>query len=534
MTRAEATAGAVLPLVHPFVGMDVATLLRDRAAATPSKPFFVWEPFDGPSRTWTYAAFYDEVTRVAGNLAHRGIGPGDRVMIHLDNCPEFLLSWFACAAIGAIAVTSNTRLSTVELAYLAGHADVQVAITAPIYTSRVAEAAPFLQWMAVTSTDAGLEPAPSTVPDESTSFASLLTPASCPARPPDPAAIVSVQYTSGTTSRPKGVAWSHANALWGARVSAAHEDLGPDDIHLVVLPLFHTNALSYSVLPSLWVGSTFVMQPKFSASRFWDVTVRNRCTVASVNVFIGRILAQREVPKHHLRLIGYGVCDPPLSGHLGVKVIGWWGMTETVSHGIVGAVHAPNRPMTMGRPATEYELLITDDDGSPTPINEVGELLIRGHRGLSLFTRYLHDDAATAASFDDGGWFHTGDLVRLEQDGFLRFCDRIKDMLKVGGENVAASEIERVILQVSGVSEAAVVAQGDLLFGEVPVAVIVPTASAPPDLAERIHVACMDQLADFKQPRAVHLVTDMPRATLEKVAKAELRRRINEQLPLEP
>ena len=534
MTHREATARAQLPSVHPFVGMDVASLLRDRARTSASRPFLIWEPFGGPSRTWTYGGFYDEVTRVAGNLSARGIGIGDRVMIHLDNCPEFLLSWFACALLGAVAVTSNTRLSKVELAYLADHADVEAAITQPCYAERVAEAAPFLQWIAVTTTDAGLDPAPATAPDASSSFASLLAAAPCSPRPSDPAAIVSVQYTSGTTSRPKGVAWSHANALWGARVSGAHEDLKPEDVHLVVLPLFHTNALGYSVLPTLWTGGAFVLQPKFSASRFWDVVIRNHCTVASITLFVGRVLSQRDVPRNDLRLIGYAVSDPPLSEHLGVKIIGWWGMTETVSHGIVGAVQSPNRPLTIGRPATEYDLRIVDDDGEPAALNDVGELLIRGIPGVSMFSRYLHDEAATAASFDDAGWFYTGDLVRLDEHGFIRFCDRAKDMLKVGGENVAASEIERVVLQVSGVSEAAVVGQVDPLFGEVPVAVVVPVDGPTADLTDRISAACKEQLADFKQPRAVHLVRDLPRATLEKVAKAELRRRINEGSPLEP
>jgi crotonobetaine/carnitine-CoA ligase len=520
--------------VHPFVGMDVASLLRDRARTFASRPFLIWEPFDGPPRMWTYGAFYDEVSRVAGNLSARGIGMGDRVMIHLDNCPEFLLSWFACALLGAVAVTSNTRLSKVELAYLADHADVQAAITQPCYTDRVVGAAPFLEWIAVTATDAGSDPAPTTAPDKSTSFASLLTAADYSPRRSDPARIVSVQYTSGTTSRPKGVAWSHANALWGAKVSGAHEDLRSDDVHLVVLPLFHTNALSYSVLPTLWTGGAFVLQPKFSASRFWDVATRNHCTVTSITLFVGRVLSQRDVPPNDLRLIGYAVCDPPLSRHLGVKIIGWWGMTETVSHGIVGAVHSQNSPLTIGRAATEYDLRIVANDGTPAALNDVGELLIRGSRGVSMFSRYLHDEAATTASFDDAGWFHTGDLVRLDEEGSIRFCDRAKDMLKVGGENVAASEIERVVLQVSGVSEAAVVGQADPLFGEIPVAVVVPVDGPTGDLTERISAACKEQLADFKQPRAVHLVRDLPRATLEKVAKAELRRRLNEGSPLEP
>ncbi len=207
---------------------------------------------------------------------------------------------------------------------------------------------------------------------------------------PDPLWPCSVQYTSGTTARPKAVLWTHANALWGAKVNAAHEDLRPEDVHLVHLPLFHTNALAYSVLASLWVGATAVIMPRFSASRFWAIAAEHRCTWTSVVPFCTRALMERDIPKSHtFRLWGSAVCEPPTDAIFGVKTIGWWGMTETITHGIIGEVTQPNIPMAIGRAAPEYEIRVLDDDGRATEVGGTGHLRIRGIPGLTLFKEYL-------------------------------------------------------------------------------------------------------------------------------------------------
>jgi crotonobetaine/carnitine-CoA ligase len=157
-------------------------------------------------------------------------------------------------------------------------------------------------------------------------------------------------------------------------------------------------------------------------------------------------------------------------------------------------------------------------------------LSIRGVRGLSLFAEYLHNPEATAASFDDEGYFLTGDLVRIGEDGSYFFSDRSKDMLKVGGENVAASEIERVIMSVPGVLEVAVVAQSDPMLDQVPVACLRLSAGHEPELVERdVLAACAHQLASFKQPRQIRIFDDFPRSTLEKIAKAQLRELIEQE-----
>jgi crotonobetaine/carnitine-CoA ligase len=516
-------------VVGPFAGIDVPWLLQLQARTRRDHPFLIWAPFDAPARSWAYGEFHERVGALAAGLAGRGVGPGEYLLIHLDNCVEAMLAWFACAELGAIAVTTNTRSAPAEMEYFAGHCAAVAAITQPAYAEMISAHCRGLRWMAVIGHDAGAAPAPGHGAPRGERFEELFADsADRPRRGADASAPCSVQYTSGTTSRPKAVLWTHANALWGAKVNAAHQDLHQDDVYQAYLPLFHTNALAYSMLASLWVGASCVIQPRFSASRFWNVAAAHRCSWTSTIPFCMKALLEHEIPKRHsFRLWGTAVCEPPAFAAFGVKIIGWWGMTETITHGIVGEVDQPNLPMSIGRAATEYSIRVTDDDGAPTPVGGTGNLSIKGIPGLSLFKEYLHNEKATRESFDEHGYFITGDRITLLDHGFLKFGDRAKDMLKVGGENVAASEIEQVISVVPGVREAAVVAKKHPMLEEVPVVFIIPHAGverASPDLHDTIMAACRSALADFKVPREIRFVDEMPRSTLEKVAKAELRK----------
>jgi carnitine-CoA ligase len=523
MTNSRAAPG----IVGPFAGLDVPWLLRMRAESRRNHPFLIWAPFEAPARSWSYGEFHERVGALSAGLVKRGVKPGEYVLIHLDNCIEAVLAWFACIELGAIAVTTNTRSAAAEMEYFAGHCGAVAAITQPAYAELISAHCRRLRWIAVISHDAGAKPAQGAPRGDS--FESLFADsADRPRRAADPLAPCSVQYTSGTTSRPKAVLWTHANALWGAKINAAHEDLHADDVHQTYLPLFHTNALAYSMLASLWVGASCVIQPRFSASRFWGVALEHNCTWTSTIPFCMKALLEHEIPKNHrFRLWGTAISEPPPFAAFGVKTIGWWGMTETITHGIVGEVDQPNTPMSIGRAAPEYQIRIVEDDGTPTDVGGTGDLLIKGISGLSLFSEYLHNETATRESFDEHGYFITGDRVTLLENGFIRFGDRTKDMLKVGGENVAASEIEQVIAVVPGVREAAVVAKKHPMLDEVPVVFIIPHAGvkdAPADLHDTVMAACRNGLADFKVPREIHFVDDMPRSTLEKVAKAELRK----------
>jgi len=508
-------------------GRDIPWLLNQWVERTPDKAFLVWAPFDSPERSWTYAEFNRDVEAVAASLLKRGVSVGDRVLIHLDNSPEFITSWFACARIGAVAVSTNTRSVARDMIYFADHAGVVAAITQPCFAELVASSAPKIKFLAVTGNDAG---APATVPATvaHVPYSELLAEqGKCPERPVDPMANLGIQFTSGTTSRPKAVLWTHANAVWGAQMNAAHMRLSGDDITLTFLPLFHTNAQSYSMLGTLWVGGTMVFQPKFSASRFWDVARKHKCTWSSLIPFCVKALLAQEAPKDHsFRFWGPAVHLPDIETAFGIKTYGWWGMTETITQGIVGDIDHPGCPMSIGRVSPGYDIQVIHPDGRAIGPGERGQLYIRGVRGVSLFKEYFGNPEANAKAFDQDGWFDTGDLIVMDESGDLLFGDREKDMLKVGAENVAASEIEAVILETGLVNECAVVAQKHYMLDEVPVVFVTCPPDSPADIKERLITACKENLADFKVVRDVIVVDDMPRSTLEKIAKNELRARL--------
>jgi crotonobetaine/carnitine-CoA ligase len=525
-----------LPDLHPFLGQDVWQLVEERAVLSADETFLTWQPFDGPARSWTYADFAREARAVAAGLQQRGVGAGDRVVIHLENCPEFLLAWFGCAALHAIAVTTNARAAEDELRYFIEDSDAVAAITQPRFLGVVTAAGPKLELVACLDADPGLADegeagdagdasaagSAGPVMDGVLRFDELKVADSDLALPAaDPAAPLSIQYTSGTTARPKGVLWTHANGLWAGRVNALHEGLRADDCHLTYMPLFHTNALAYSVLASLWVGGRVVLLHKWSTSRFWDISVAHRCTFLSLMGLSMRAVLGTQPPEQH----SYRSFGGPV---FAVDSIAWWGMTETVSHGICsGGLPNPTEG-SLGRPAPEYEIRVSDPSGAPVEPGQVGELFIRGIRGISMFAEYWNNPAATADAFDDEGWFSTGDLVRLNGDGTLAFVDRLKDMLKVGAENVAASEIERAVMTVPGIREVAIVGRPDPKLDQVPVAFVVPldpdALEGDGGLPEAVRGACAGLLADFKVPREVYVVRALPRSTISKVNKADLRR----------
>lgn len=520
-----------IPRLHPCSGHDVPWLLRAQAERRPEHVFLVFAPFEGPAERWTYRDFHAAVGRVARALVEvHGVRRSDAVLLHMDNCSEFLLAWHALVRIGALAVTTNTRSTGDELAYLAGHCGATLVLTQPAYEAALRAAAPQARAFVVTRHDAGAEPevprSAGAVPFETLLDTAL---AVWPERAADPALPMSVQYTSGTTARPKGVVWTHANGLWGARTNAVACAIRPDDIGHAFLPLFHTNALCYSHLATLWAGATLVLQPRFSARRHWPCVVEHRCTWGIQIPFSLKALLGLPVPTAHaLTRWGLGAIDPAVVTQVfGLPCIGWFGMTETVGLPIVSCSGLPGREMAMGLTAPGYEVAVRRDDGSDTPFGESGRLWIRGVPGLSMFLEYLNDPEATARSFDTEGWFDTGDLVTAFEDGHIRFDGREKDMLRIGAENVGAAEIERAVMSAGGIVEAAVVARPDPMLDEVPVAYVIPLGDAT-GLEDRVRAACERLLADFKRPREIHVVPELPRVTLGKVDKKLLRARLTQ------
>lgn len=512
--------------LHPFTGHDVPWLLQARAARSPDKTFLVFAPIDAPAERWTYRAFHAAVGRLAHGLANTlGLNRGDFVLLHMDNCAEFLLTWHACARIGAIAVTTNTRSSVDELAYFAAHCGARLVVTQPAHEATVRAAAPHIERVVVLAHDAGGTPELPRSAD-AVPFEALLTDGTpeLPERAPDPALPLSVQYTSGTTARPKGVVWTHANGLWGARTNAFACSILPNDVGHTCLPLFHTNALCYSHLATLWAGATLVFQPRFSASRYWPCLLEHGCTWGVQIPFTLKALFAHPKPAGlALTRWGLGAIDPAIVTQVfGLPCIGWFGMTETVGLPIVSMPDLPGREMSMGMVAPGYEIAVRGDAGTDVAFGTSGQLWIRGVAGVSMFLEYLNAPEPTTSAFDADGWFATGDLVTPFADGHVRFDGREKDMLRIGAENVGAAEIERAVMSAGGIVEVAVVGRPDPMLDEVPVAYVI-ALGATEGLLERVHAACVQQLADFKRPREVFIVADLPRVTLGKVDKKLLR-----------
>lgn len=508
--------------MHPFVSFDLASLLDERASQWGKKPILIWTPFEGPPETWSYAEFASTVARVAGGLQARGIKSSDRVLIHLENCPETLIARFACAWLGAVAVITNPNLTGPELSYLAQSSGARAAITQPKLAGVVSQSCPGLEWIAVTQHDAGEPRGIGALPAKSDSFASLLGEAA-PRRQADPSTPALIMFTSGTTSRPKGVVWTHANALWGGKFGAMQQGLRSEDICQIFLPLFHVVGFAWSFLPTLWAGGTVVLQPRFSASRYWPVALANCTTIGSQVIFSSDVLSQQPVPRHSVRQWSCGRHMPQHVAHFGVRELTCWGMTELVAQVILGDPWSEQRPGSLGRPSTGYRVTIEDDDGRPVALGQSGHLLVAGSRGVSIFQEYDGDPTATADAFDERGFFRTGDRVILHEDGWIEFADRSKDVIKVGGEGVSAAEIEAVVVAVKGVREAAVVAKPDKVYGEVAVAFVVIDAEAPHDISAHILERCEASLAKFKVPREIMIVPELPRVGIGKIAKAKLR-----------
>jgi crotonobetaine/carnitine-CoA ligase len=248
-------------------GQDIPWLLALRAEQRAAHPAIVWDPPDGAPRTWTYRELWDDVRRLAAGLHVRGVKLGDKVLLHADNSPELVLAWLACATVGAVGVTTNTKSVADEVAWFAEKAQCVAAITQPAYAEVVASVGPAVAWVAVTG-PADIDVV-SSIGDRFVPFEDLPADADAwPGREIDPMLPSCIMFTSGTTSKPKGVVHTHANAIWASRTGPRNIDLGPDDRYLVYTPFFHVNAQTWSLLPVFGIGATAVLVPKWRRAAF--------------------------------------------------------------------------------------------------------------------------------------------------------------------------------------------------------------------------------------------------------------------------
>lgn len=499
----------------------VATVLAGHAARTPDAPFLVTE-----AGTITYAEMDARVARTAGALTRLGVGRGDRFGVHLTNHPEFFDLWFAAARLGATMVPTNPLATVDELTYLVDHAGCHVVVTQPDLRETVEKAG------AATVVDIGED----WVRADDAEYLSGREPADV-----DPTDTLGVLYTSGTTSKPKGVEVSHAAYLLCGDLVAGHLRLRPDDRLLIVLPIFHGNGQYYMTMSALVTGASVALAPSFSASRWSTQAATLGATVSSLFAAPIRMILAAEAHgndrAHALRVVVFAqsVTDAAIEEferRFGVPTVQLYGMTETVTPATMNPLYEDRRGRSMGRPVPGLRVRVVDADGVDVGVGEPGEVVVAGVPGETVMTRYLHNPGATAEMLRDasGGhgdgnacWLHTGDSASVDADGYFWFVDRRKDMIKRAGENVASAEVESVVDQHAAVFESAVIGVPDEMRDEAIHAYVVLHDGAS-TTADDVLAHCRERLSRFRVPDQVIFVEELPRTSMGKIQKHLLRR----------
>jgi fatty-acyl-CoA synthase len=479
----------------------------------------------------TYAGLYQRVRRLAAGLRAAGLDRGQVVGLLADNSPEFLEVMLAVNYVGAVIMPVNPRLADREIAYILGHSRAKMLVVGAdseaLGARAVAKAETLVRGVRMQS-PVGHDAAEGDWPRLDSLRAGA--PDDGPAQM-DPGDLHRLMYTSGTTSRPKGVMISHGNLFWKNAGQSIALGLTRDDVGLICGPLYHVGALDLTATTLLHVGGTLVIQPRFQAADVIDELARGAVTtVWLAPAMLNAVLAEpgawdRDMSSLRI-LVGGGEKMPEHLIHRLQAVFpnAWfadaYGLTETVSGDtFLDADSVLSRRGSVGKAVPYLDVAVWDPQtGKPVAAGVPGEVVLRGPK---VFGGYWENPEATSQAFA-GGWFHTGDVGVADEDGYLYIVDRLKDVIISGGENVASSEVERVIYDYPGVHECAVVARQDARWGEVPVAFVVMAEASPATEASIIE-HCHQALARFKTPKAVIFVDALPRTPSGKVLKRVLR-----------
>jgi fatty-acyl-CoA synthase len=468
----------------------------------------------------TYDLLADRIDRLAAALAARNVAKGDRVAYLGDNEPSFLETFFAVTALGAVFVPLNTRLAAPEVAYMLRDCGAELLVHADVLSGVAEQAGADLRRVVVGAATSAAEGFEDLVDEDAAERPEVMVDLS------DTAMIL---YTSGTTGSPKGAAISHGNITWNCYNVLVDYDLTGADVALMISPMFHVASLTMGVLPALLKGATVVLEPAFVPGRALDLIQRHRVTSLSGVPTTYQMLCEHpawaSTDISSLRMLTCGGSAVPLRvldayEARGLSFTGGYGMTET-SPGATSLAPRYSRAKagSAGLPHFFTEVRVSDADGQVLPAGAVGEIQVRGR---NVIEGYWNRPEASADAFADGGWFRSGDLGYLDEDGFLFISDRLKDMIISGGENIYPAEIERVILELEAVQSVAVVGAPDDRWGEVPHAYleIRPGHTLADDAVQR-HLA--GRLARYKIPKRVIVVDELPRTASGKIRKAAVR-----------
>jgi acyl-CoA synthetase (AMP-forming)/AMP-acid ligase II len=504
---------------HPEVSIpDVPLheLVLGAAEGYGDKPALI----DGPSgRTLTYAQLVEAVRRVAAGLAERGFRKGDAFAIWLPNAPEYAVAFYGVSLAGGVSTTANPLYTADELANQLNDSQARFLLTAPPLLERARAAADRsgVEEIFVLGEAEGATP-----------FAELLASKGEPPRVEiDPADdLVTLPYSSGTTGLPKGVMLTHRNIVANLCQGDTFLVEGDQERVIAVLPLYHIYGLSVLMCGVVWKGATLVTMPRFDLEEFLRLLQDQHITRAFLVPPIILALAKHPlVDKYDLSalntvLSGAAPLDAGLEAacaeRTGALVTQGWGLTET-SPVLTTNVGSEPRPGSVGRLLANTRLRVVDPaSGRDLPVGETGELVAAGPQ---IMKGYLGRPEETAGMLDADGWLHTGDLGYVDADGYVYVVDRVKELIKYKGLQVAPAELEAVLLSHPAIADAAVVGAGDEEAGEVPKAFVV--TSQPLSEAEVMDFVA-ERVAPFKKVRQVEFVDEIPKAPSGKILRRVL------------
>lgn len=472
----------------------------------------------------THRELLERVSALAAAFAEAGVTKGDIVAVLLGNRPEFLETVLAVNRIGAAFLPLNVRLAEPELEYIVRHAGAVAIVTEPAFAAPVAAIGERMTspWTVVTVGEGEL------------SYEELLAGqrgAVVPAAEVGEADLHRLMYSSGTTAHPKGVPITYGNFYWKTIAQVAEFGITAADRTAMVGPMYHVGAFDLPGIGTWWVSGSLVILPRFDVPELLAAIERDKPTnVWLAPAMVNAILQAPELggfDTSSIRfIIGGGEKMPVvlierlLSAFPNARFADAYGLTETVSGDTFNdRAHTLSKIGSVGKPVLNLDLKVLGADGTEAGVGEPGEVLLRGPKVVS---GYWNNPEATAAAFTPDGWFRTGDIGHLDQDGYLYIDDRKKDMIVSGGENVASSEVERVLYEHDAVLEAAVVGMPDPKWGEVPRAFIVVKPGRDVEAAALI-AHCRVRLAGFKTPKDIVFLDVLPRTPSGKVLKRRLR-----------
>lgn len=497
---------------YPLEDRTIGRILADKARTVGDRPFLL---FDGHRRT--YAEAHALTNSYAEGFRRAGIGRGDHVALLLDNRPELLWAIWGLGKLGAVAVPLNTAAKGDLLVYLLDQSDTVLLCAEGGYRERVDAA--------VTEVPAVREVLD---PERLAAFAEL--PAADPAelrdvRHSDPHLIM---YTSGTTGPSKGVVSPHSQGHAVGRQMASLSGYGPDDVLYTCLPVFHGNALWYTIYAALWADASVALSRGFSARRFWDEIRASGATVFNALGAMANIIWQQpESPRDRDHRVRTAMMVPNsrelterFARRYGIGTTSVYAMTENCAVTVFGPDDPPEKASSAGRVRDDMEVQIVDDERRPLPVGEVGEICIRPRERGSIMLGYYEMPAATVAATTDL-WFHTGDRGRLDADGYLFFVDRKKEAIRRRGENISAYEVETVLCTHPDVVEAAAVPVPSELGEDEVMAYVVPAPGVEIDLAELVRF-CAEHMAYYMVPRYLDVLDALPKTPSEKIEKYKL------------